>query len=69
MNSAYLFGASGANTTVAILDTGVRYDHVFLTPRVTGATCFSTNSAPDYASYCPNGRSTQIGGNAGTYCP
>lgn len=69
MNSAYLFGASGANTTVAILDTGVRYDHVFLTPRVTGATCFSTNSAPDYASYCPNGQSTQIGGNAGTYCP
>src|SRR5262249_46598932 len=32
MGTAYSLGATGANMLVAILDTGVEYDHVFTTP-------------------------------------
>ena len=67
MPAAYTRGATGANTLVAVLDTGVEYDHVFTTPRVTNATCFSTNSAT-FASLCPNGQTSQIGGTAGVNC-
>jgi hypothetical protein len=67
MPAAYARGATGANTLVAILDTGVEYGHVFTSPRVTNATCFSTNSAT-FASLCPNGGASQIGGTAGQNC-
>jgi subtilisin family serine protease len=74
MPTAYTLDATGANTTVAILDTGVEYGHVFLTPRVTGAACFSTaetgsTAATSFASLCPSGQNTEFGGNAGINCP
>ena len=67
MPAAYTRGATGAGTMVAILDTGVEYGHVFTSPRVTNATCFSTVSGT-FASLCPNGAHSQIGGTAGLNC-
>jgi hypothetical protein len=67
MAAVYARGGTGANTLVAILDTGVEYFHVFTNPRVTNATCFSTNSGT-FASLCPNGQSSQIGTTAGFNC-
>jgi hypothetical protein len=67
MPAAYSIGATGLGRGVAILDTGVEYGHVFLTPRVTQATCFSTADA-NFATLCPNGQNFQAGGTAGIPC-
>lgn len=67
MEPAYSLGATGLNTMVAVLDTGVEYGHVFTTPRVTNATCFSTTNA-SFTTLCPNGMTTQVGGAAGQNC-
>jgi hypothetical protein len=67
MAAAYARGGAGANTIVAVLDTGVEYGHVFTTPRVTEATCFSTTNA-SFTTFCPNGMDTQFGGAAGVNC-
>jgi sRNA-binding regulator protein Hfq len=67
MPAAYGNGATGNNTMVAIVDTGVEYGHVFTTPRVTHAHCFSTTNAT-FTTLCPNGQPSQIGGTAGLNC-
>ena len=67
MPAAFAFGATGANRMVAILDTGVEYGHVFVSPRVTNALCFSTTNA-SFTTLCPNGQPTQVGGSAGVNC-
>ena len=61
------YNSRGWPWAVAILDTGVQYDHPFIGSRITGAACFSTAS-PGFATLCPNGTNTQAGGNAGTNC-
>src|SRR5262245_48905543 len=55
MGPAYNAGATGANTMVAILDTGMDFNHVFLAPRVAKTTCFSGGGAAA-TSVCPNGQ-------------
>jgi subtilisin family serine protease len=67
MGPAYNVGATGSNTMVVIVDTGVDYDHVFTTPRVTNATCFSGSEGVT-SSLCPNGQTSQFGGSAGRNC-
>jgi hypothetical protein len=67
MASAFGAGATGLSTMVAVLDTGAEYGHVFLTPRVTNASCFSTTNAT-FTTLCPNGMTSQIGGTAGQNC-
>jgi hypothetical protein len=67
MPAAYAIDATGQNTSVAILDVGVDFSHIFLTPRVTQTTCFSTADA-SFATLCPNGQNFQAGGNAGINC-
>jgi subtilisin family serine protease len=71
MPAAVNLGATGAGQSVAILDTGVEYNHVFVTPRVTRATCFSTadtGPTPTFATLCPNGANFMAGGTAGINC-
>ena len=55
-------GFHGANTEVAVMDTGVDYGHPFFGGRVAHAACFSSTGD------CPNGQTSQIGGNAGIPC-
>ncbi|MEW6568267.1 MAG: S8 family serine peptidase [Chloroflexota bacterium] len=62
-------GYTGFGWTVAILDTGVEATHPFLSGKVVGEACFSTNSAAyGSTSLCPNGQETQIGTGAGVNC-
>jgi len=59
MPNAYLQGATGNNFRVAVLDTGVRRTHEFLTGRVVSAACYSTTSSgSNSTSYCPGGVSS-----------
>jgi len=67
MPAAFAFGATGAGRMVAVLDTGVEYGHVFVSGRVTNATCFSTTNA-SFTTLCPNGMTSQVGGTAGINC-
>jgi sRNA-binding regulator protein Hfq len=67
MAAAYARGGTGLNTMVAVLDTGVEYGHVFTSPRVTNATCFSTTTT-GFATLCPNAADEQVGGSAGINC-
>lgn len=60
-------GATGAGTKVAILDSGVQYNHPFLNGKVTNATCHSTTGS-GYTTLCPNGQPSMYGGNAGLNC-
>ncbi len=58
--NAWNRGFSGANQTIAVLDTGVDKYHPFLRNKVVAEACFSTTSLT-YSSVCPGGvnRSTQ----------
>lgn len=68
------YNARGWPWSVAVLDTGVDYNHPFLTNKISGAACYSTRQAgmpgaPDvFSSLCPNGANTQFGGNAAINC-
>ena len=57
MPTAYAGGATGNGFHVAILDTGGRRSHEFLSSRIVSAACYSTTSgAPDNStSLCPGG--------------
>jgi len=56
MPSAYSQGATGNGYAVAILDTGARRTHEFLSSRVVSAACYSTNNSSGGAtSTCPGG--------------
>lgn len=58
-------GEDGSGVAVAILDTGVQYDHSFFGSRVVAEACFSTND-PGAGQYtlCPNGQISQTTGHA-----
>ena len=70
-DAAFSAGATGSSGglpyRVGILDSGVQYGHPFLSPRVVAATCHSTTTT-GYTTLCPNGQSSQVGGNAGINC-
>lgn len=57
------YGAGNPNNAVAVLDTGVDYDHAFLSGKLLSGACFSGggNSAN---SLCPNGATNQTGNRA-----
>ena len=65
-------GITGAGTSVAILDTGVRPNHLATAGKVVASACFSTNfDLLDVSSLCVNGRETQRsrhGPRAGRNC-
>lgn len=63
MPAAYAAGATGNGKYVAVLDTGARRSHEFLSARILRAACFSsTNAGQQSTSYCPGGvqQSTDI---------
>jgi subtilisin family serine protease len=76
MPAANDLNGSGAGWAVAVLDTGIAYEHGFIgADRIIGAACFSTpftapptSAVSSFASLCPNGGATQFGGNAGINC-
>lgn len=63
MPTAYAAGALGTNQTVAVLDTGVKSTHEFLSGKVIAEACFS-NGGGSGLSLCPNGGTSQIGAGA-----
>lgn len=52
--TAWAKGATGAGSTVAILDTGVQLNHPFFAGRIVAEACYSTNYAT-MSSLCPGG--------------
>lgn len=59
MPDVYLAGGTGVNYHVAVLDTGARRSHEFLSSRITHAACFgTTNASFQSTSYCPGGASS-----------
>lgn len=61
-------GWTGLQRTVAVLDSGVQYNHPFFAAGVIrGSSCHSTTGS-GYTSLCPNGEASQYGGNAGINC-
>ena len=65
MTAAYTLNATGAGQAVAVLDTGVKSNHEFLTGKVVAEACFS-NGFPNAnrVSLCPNGTQSQTGAGA-----
>lgn len=63
MPVAWSAGATGAGFHVAVLDTGARRTHEFLSSRIVSAACYSTSSGSTSFSLCPGGASssTDIG--------
>jgi subtilisin family serine protease len=62
MPTAYAGGATGADLHVAVVDTGGRRDHEFLSRQIVAAACYSTTSPPPNSttSICPGGVSESI---------
>ena len=66
---ARAFGARGAGTTIAILDTGVQSNHPFLNGRIVEEACFSTTSAASAStSLCPGGASDSTAAGSAAPC-
>lgn len=64
-NNAWNAGFQGANTVVAILDTGVDSTHPNLAGRVVSEACYSTTDASKNATnVCPNGVDSTATGSA-----
>jgi subtilisin family serine protease len=63
-------GFLGSGQTVAILDTGVRYDHQFFFGRMLDGACFSGGGVgdPSLVPLCPGGATTGSGIAAGGAC-
>ncbi len=62
MTAAYTMNATGAGQAVAVLDTGIKWDHEFLVSNLVAEACFS-NAAPTASrvSLCPSGAQSQFG--------
>ena len=62
-------GFSGANRTIAVLDTGVDKNHPFFGGRVVSEACYSTTDASEGAtSSCPGGAAQSTATNSGLNC-
>ena len=68
MPTAYAAGATGNGWHVAVLDTGARRTHEFLSSRVVSAACYSTTSSSPSTSMCPGGVSSSIDINSALDC-
>ena len=66
-NLAYEQGYSGEGQTVAVIDTGVRTDHVFFSNKIVSEACFSGSGGG--TSLCPNGASSSFSVGSGNDCP
>ena len=67
---AHAIGATGAGTSVAVLDTGVAKNHPFLSGQVVSEACFSTaNSYYGSTSLCPGGVSSSTAVDSALPCP
>jgi subtilisin family serine protease len=65
MTAAYTQGATGAGQAVAVLDTGVKSNHEFLTGKVVAEACFSNGGGgAGRVSLCPGGGNSQTGAGA-----
>ena len=62
-DNAWALGYDGTGQTVAVLDTGIRSDHIVFDSRVVEEACYSGYS-PASTSLCPNGSTSQIGPGA-----
>ena len=62
MTTAYAMNGTGAGQAVAVLDTGIKFDHEFLVANLVAEACFS-NAAPSFnrVSLCPSGAQSQFG--------
>ena len=61
MASAWSAGFRAAGQNIVILDSGIRKNHAFLTPRVTFEACFGTNGTNGgitYSTICPSPNAT-----------
>ncbi|TYR36404.1 S8 family serine peptidase, partial [Mesorhizobium microcysteis] len=69
MPQMYAAGATGNGYHVAVLDTGGRRGHVFLSSRITSEACYSTtNNAEGSVSLCPGGVSSSTATGSGEDC-
>ena len=72
-NTAWEYGGTGEGQVVAVLDTGVDYDHPFLRNKVVHGGCFSTNYTSQNGEFesistCSEELEEGYGINAGVYC-
>ncbi|MFM7679864.1 MAG: S8 family peptidase, partial [Roseiflexaceae bacterium] len=68
--AVYAAGYTGVGTTVAVLDTGVAKNHPFLTGKVVGEACFSSNVASyGSLSLCPSRAPSSVAVGSGEPCP
>ena len=60
----------GAGHSIAILDTGVNYEHPFLTGKLQAEACFSTSKSMVYnvRTLCPNGEDVDTTPGSGLHC-
>lgn len=65
---AWELGLDGAGFAVVILDTGVLYNHTFMSGEVAFEACFSDPQNPDETTACQSGRTRDYGG-VGTSSP
>ena len=69
-NDVHSSGVTGAGQTVAVLDTGVDFNHPSMANKVVSQACYSTTSSANGGSQslCPGGQSEALGGNSGADC-
>lgn len=68
--AVYTAGYTGVGTTVAVLDTGVAKSHPFLTGKVVGEACFSSNvTSYGSLSLCPSRVPSSFAVGSGEPCP
>lgn len=61
MSAAWSAGYRAAGQNIVVLDSGIRKNHAFLTPRVVYEACFGTNGTSQgitYSTICPNPSAT-----------
>jgi len=62
-------GVTGAGTTIAVLDTGIHYDHPAFAGRISSSLCFSSNVVADKTrSACPGRALSDASSRAANYC-
>ncbi|WP_165784468.1 S8 family serine peptidase [Zhengella mangrovi] len=70
MPAVWTAGGTGTGRTVAIIDTGVKKTHEFITPsRVVSEACYNSNVAANNAtSRCPGGAESSTAADSGADC-